>query len=266
MSAATLHVAGLEDLQLVLLLTDLELNNPLQIALSEVCHLDVILRLPLRIFEDINRATKEGCLNNLPEKVRLWVRLCSAVPNLPKLSTLRFWIDHDKSKTWTVVNERAFLAPLDTIAAVRPELEITVNLPLLHPKLESWERHFVPGCSPPAYIIERRVRQRWHVLKQGTGSGVRYVSDFPILFEGDWSSDDSLETTQREERKMWESGVDVEQEVSHLCSISNTGIYSRLILSRNETVRQLHHIFLDIRTPVPHPIQMIVIVEIKIIW
>jgi hypothetical protein len=147
MSAATLHVAGLEDLQLVLLLTDLELNNPLQIALSEVCHLDVILRLPLRIFEDINRATKEGCLNNLPEKVRLWVRLCSAVPNLPKLSTLRFWIDHDKSKTWTVVNERAFLAPLDTIAAVRPELEITVNLPLLHPKLESWERHFVTYSS-----------------------------------------------------------------------------------------------------------------------
>ena len=145
MSAATLHVSGLEDLQLVLLEaqrthpTNLEPVNPLQVALSEACHLDVILRLPLRIFEEIDRASHEESLNNLPssEKVRLWMRLCSAIADLPKLSTLRFWIDHDKSKTWTVVNERAFLAPIDTIAAVRPELKITVDLLLLHPKLES---------------------------------------------------------------------------------------------------------------------------------
>jgi hypothetical protein len=65
--------------------------------------------------------------------------------------------------------------------------------------------------------------QRWHaVRKQDTG--MRYASDFPILFEGDWSSDDSLETTQREEREMWESGVDVEQEVSDLCFVPNFGV------------------------------------------
>jgi hypothetical protein len=226
MSAATLRVAGLEDLQFVLLETqrthptNLELINPSQVLMSEVCHLGVILRLPLRFFEEIDRASHEECIDNLPasEKVRFWMRLCSAIADLPKLSTLRIWIDHDKSKSWTVVNERAFLAPFDTIAAVRPELKITVDLPLLHPKLESWERHFVPGCSPPAYVIERRVRQRWHAVRiQDAGLGVRYVSDFPILCEGEWSSDDSLETTQREEREMWKSGVDVEQEVSHLC-------------------------------------------------
>jgi hypothetical protein len=114
---------------------NLRLNNPLHVAFSEVCHLHVILRLLLRIFEEIDRASHEECMNDLTssEEAEFRMRLCYTIAERPKLSTLRFWIYHNKSKTWTVVNERAFLGPLDTITAKRPKMKIIINLHLLYP-------------------------------------------------------------------------------------------------------------------------------------
>lgn len=227
MSASTLRVTGLEDLQFVLQEaqqthpSNLDMSLASRAVLSEVQRLEVIIRLPVCTFQEIERLSREASLDNsqYTEEARFWMRPHCAIAELPKLRTLHFWIDHSQTRTWTAVNERAFLSPLDTLAAVRPEVIITVNLPLLHPKWESWDRHFTPGCSPPAYVIQRRVRQRWHTASRH--KELRTVSDFPIWFEGDTSEDEDLEAIQKWERRDWESGVDVEEQVSRLCFASN---------------------------------------------
>jgi hypothetical protein len=117
------------------------------------------------------------------------------------------------------VNERAFLLPLESLSP-NPNLRISINLPKLHPKYETPERHYVPGCDPPPFIITRRLRQAYHGVESNTGDlRVEWVQDFPILWDCD--SDEDLEEEEAIERKMWEKGENVEQEVSTASSHLN---------------------------------------------
>jgi hypothetical protein len=138
-----------------------------------------------------------------------WIQLCTAITGFERLRQLHLWADHNSQRSWTVVNERAFLAPLHTLLTANPHLQIHVSLPKLHPKYESPERHFVHDCAPPPYRITRRLRQRFHAVRQGTRYYKNWVPDFPITYEID-SSDEELETVEERERQWWQKGVDVE--------------------------------------------------------
>lgn len=107
-----------------------------------------------------------------------------------------------------MVNERAFLTPLDALSAI-PGLQIAVNLPKLHPRREDARRHFVPGSSAAPFFFDRRLRQRVHGVNIGKNKlVVREAPDFPLLYED--SDEHDLEEVEEMERRMWENGEDVE--------------------------------------------------------
>ncbi|KAF2819280.1 hypothetical protein CC86DRAFT_388089 [Ophiobolus disseminans] len=128
------------------------------------------------------------------------------------LRKLELYIDHDDRQSWNVVNERAFLSPLDALSSIQ-HLHISVNLPKLHPRHETSKRHFVPTLNLPPYNIHRKLRQRCYAVDDENDGSlvVECFPDFPILYE---DSDEDLEATKQKERRMWERGVDVEAKLS----------------------------------------------------
>ncbi|CAO2647110.1 Nn.00g080320.m01.CDS01 [Neocucurbitaria sp. VM-36] len=166
-----LHVTGLDDLQYLLLkahrvpTTFSSNDDTLAIAFAQAHHLNIILRLPLRTFKKIERHYSNPNTESLSENATAWIRLCPAIAELSNLKTLRLWEDYDASKSWTTVNERTFLAPLQQLIVSMSGLNVSVSLPKLHPRWESSNRHFIPGCAPPAFAIDRRLRQWVHAIQ-----------------------------------------------------------------------------------------------------
>jgi hypothetical protein len=90
--------------------------------------------------------------------------------------------DHDGQESWTVVNERAivsFLTPL----AILPGPDITLDLPKLHPKIETPERHFTDNSLPLHFPTNRILWQRSFDgdIERGVLS-VMYKADFLFLW------------------------------------------------------------------------------------
>jgi len=82
-------------------------------------------------------------------QLTIWLRLCPAIAQLKELRRLRIWLDHNDQSSWSIVNERAILSPLTPLTSIS-NLNISVNLPKLHPHLERPDRHF--GEDSPAPI------------------------------------------------------------------------------------------------------------------
>jgi hypothetical protein len=155
-----------------------------------------------------------------PTTFRSWVRSCIAISELPGIRKLHLWIDHDGCESWSVVNERAILSPLSDLSDVSG-LAITVNLPKLHPKYETPQRHFTCSCPPPPFDVERRLRREKHAVLRDDGMySVQYRAGFHILYANSEISDDdtekSLEETERRERWLWENGHHVGAQVRKL--------------------------------------------------
>jgi hypothetical protein len=132
-----------------------------------ITSLSISLRLLLAFCKALEAETSAGSSSESLE-VMAWRDLSDVLAKLRKLRILRFRLDHDGQESWTVVNERAivsFLTPL----AILPGLDITVDLPKLHPKLETPERHFTDNSPPPPFPTNQILRQRCFGEDNGRG-------------------------------------------------------------------------------------------------
>ena len=140
-------------------------------------------KLPLSTYEMLENAGELDSFDShqVDVSVSTWANIWSFIGYLGKLKRLRIWPDHTDTDSWSVVNERAVLSPLTTLRN-NPNLDLLIDLPKLHPKWETTNRHFVDSHSP--LTIHRRYRQRYHGIEQ-SDSTVRgkHVPDFPITYE-----------------------------------------------------------------------------------
>ncbi|KAI4917386.1 hypothetical protein J4E90_003893 [Alternaria incomplexa] len=111
-----------------------------------VSRLSITLKLPLAFFQSV-----EGLSGNYPtsseigpatQPARLWQDLGSILSRFEALKKLDLWLDHNEPQFWVVVNERSTLDPLLIQLSSHPNLDVTVMLPMLHPKFEQSERHY----------------------------------------------------------------------------------------------------------------------------
>ena len=184
-------------------------------SLSRIRHLELALRLPLEAFSEIEYYVNHTTSDWIPNPMS-WLHLCPGISQLSQLRKLHIWADHDGSETYTLVNERAFLSLLSALKSTLPHLIITVNLPKLHPKYESPERHYTPYTPPPrGFSISRYARETSRAVTNRHGElAVDYIPDFPILSCHEFDSDsEAEERTEAFERMLWERGDDVEEYV-----------------------------------------------------
>jgi hypothetical protein len=114
--------------------------------------------------------------------VATWLELPHTIPRMYRLRRLQIRLDHDEPDLWTVVNERAVLSPLAPLSNYA-HLDVSINLPHLHPKWETPDKHFTRDSEQLPLTIHRRCRQRQHGVKERDGSlKSKHGSDFPILF------------------------------------------------------------------------------------
>ncbi|OCK78679.1 hypothetical protein K432DRAFT_252881, partial [Lepidopterella palustris CBS 459.81] len=185
--------------------------------------LDITLRLPLADCKALDNPAADST-PDIPlagsstaggeSQLAVWLQLCPAIAQLKSLRKLRIWLDHADISSWSVVNERAILSPLGLLASI-PDLDICINLPKLHPRLESPDRHFMEGSPAPTFEIHRRLRQRYHCEEGRNGHlWVRSKIDFPVMLEIcefiDALGNEVTPMTEIEEkeRAMWKRGVD----------------------------------------------------------
>lgn len=180
---AVVHVSDLDTLGILLLgqtptslFDTTAVPEYLSTAIIQIRDLSLTLKLPLATFQEIVQFQNQTQSSSMPTKPSppssenspssSWLHLVPAIiTTLPLIRTLSIWLDHTSSRSWSHVNEREFLAPLDTFIASAPGVQVEVNLPHLNPKYSTLSRHFVPVYSPaPSYTITRRPRQRSYIL------------------------------------------------------------------------------------------------------
>ncbi|RYP74538.1 hypothetical protein DL769_004006 [Monosporascus sp. CRB-8-3] len=246
-STVTFNVTDLETLK-YLVQRDQD-SGLLHLLLAEVCpsslrQLSITLRLPPSFFKtlenDVASLTEgssgsgEDILEETPhdeapsQQLKMWTRVWAALASrLKQLQSLQIWLDNDDKSSWSMVNERAILSHLAASISIGsiPGLEhVSVNLPLLHPRYETPERHFTKdGPSPPAcFTIQRSLRPILHSEEIAPGQfHVTDDSELTILVElfeiqPDASENRSLADVVDWVREAWGKGVDVEAEIEAL--------------------------------------------------
>ncbi|KAF2789376.1 hypothetical protein K505DRAFT_284515 [Melanomma pulvis-pyrius CBS 109.77] len=172
--------------------------------------LHINLRLPLSSYEALEKAVDSTGSepSSMDHSISAWTGLCPAIEGLSELRRLRIWLDHAEPCTWSMVNERAVLSPLAPLSN-NPNLDISIDLPKLHPKWEDLDRHYTEDSSPLPLTIHRRYRQRCHGIESSDGSfGTKHSPDFPILYEFTEMYNMTIQEVDDMERKSWERGED----------------------------------------------------------
>lgn len=207
----------------------LPLNRPLTIStLRGIKSLHVTLRIPLQVFQAIDVQEQEAPHGSQQDimAAALWSRIWPKVSSLGHLRRIEIEIDHVDPSSWSVVNERAILAPIAVLRKVSPDLDIVVILPHLHPRYESDDRHFTDNSARPTFSISRRTRQKYHYQEGPDGQGQVVTSryDTPraysslildlveLQYDGQTMPFDWLEYCQEVEATEladWKRGVDV---------------------------------------------------------
>lgn len=177
----------------------------LRCFLLNIKELNISLRLPLAAYE-ASQTTGQSSVGSPP--VSTWTELPYTIERFEKLNTLRIWLDHDQACSWSMINERAVVSPLAYLSA---DLDVSINLPKLHPKFERPDWHFMEDKAQPPLVIHRRFRQREHVKECGDGSLVSYHEpDFPISYALEHFHMD-IEDVEANERRAWKEGEDPPQ-------------------------------------------------------
>ena len=182
----------------------------LNCVLPSLKKLDISLRLPLSAYDALENASDPTSSesSSMDHSISAWTGLRPAIERLSKLRRLRIWLDHGERCPWSMVNERAVLSPLAPLSN-NPNLDISIDLPKLHPKWENLDRHFTEDSPPPTLTIHRRYRQRYHGIESSDGSiRVEYGPDFPTLHELALMEDMTIEQVEEIERTSWKRGED----------------------------------------------------------
>ena len=190
-----------------------------------ITRLSITLSLPLAFFQAIEAAAlaseDQGDVSpSNPEEddVSTWSRIASSLlVRFPKIRKLRVWLDHNGKDYWSVVNERAILASVETLKTSNPGLEVLCLLPKVHPGIEDPQRHYLSGreeeeTSSTGLDIHRVLRQRYRVVTTGAGTKyVTYVKDFPHTLGNPVFDNMSLAEKEKFEGRFWRRGVDVDR-------------------------------------------------------
>ena len=192
-------------------------------VLPYIRKLNITLRLPLRICKALENPVADsnprsppagGSTADWASQLTAWLQLCPTIAQLKELRRLRIWLDHNNQSSWSIVNERAILSPLMPLTSI-PNLNISINLPKLHPYLERPDRHFGEDSPAPIFKIHRRLRQRYHGEEGSKGRfRVTYEADFPLLLDCPGFEDTPQAEIEELERSLWKKGVNVEKELS----------------------------------------------------
>jgi hypothetical protein len=178
--------------------------------LQHVTQVRLVVKLPLQFYRSLEEEEQDMHTSN---DVSSWRQLASHLSALPRLRKVQVWMEHLGPTSWTALNERLVLAPLVRLSE-RSALQISVSLPNLHPKFERETRHFTMETPGPPFTLYRRVRQRYHAKRSGSGElSVIYKADFPFSPEVLELNDRSMAQVEEEERRDWMSGKDVEESV-----------------------------------------------------
>lgn len=183
------------------------------------------MSLPLAFFQAIEAASlasqaQDRALSSHPEDddVGTWSHLPSRLLiQLPQLRHLHVWLDHNGRDYWSVVHERAILAPMEALKTSNPGLELVCVLPKVHPRIEDRQRHYLPGgeeeeSSSSRLEIHRVLRQRYRVLYSANTGDMRvtWMQDFPHIVGNPVFDDMSLAEKEEFEGRMWRAGLDVQ--------------------------------------------------------
>jgi len=187
---------------------------------SNLGTLHIDLRLPLIIYkqlEDVytSPGSESAQLGINSPVISALVALPTALTRLRNLQSLRLWLDHSDTASWSMVNERVVIASLlQPLCEQGSSLKIDIDLPKLHPKWETPDRHFTPDSAPPPFPIHRQYRQRIYGIDDQT---VKYAADFPsvahdvfAIQQHEFPSADpgELEMYEEIERDIWNRGGD----------------------------------------------------------
>jgi hypothetical protein len=193
-----------------------ELHITMRLSLAECKEIE---RLTADSIPDFSRVEVSAAV--LQPRTTAWLHICPAIAQLKELRRLRIWVDHDDESSWSVVNERAILYPLEPLIGIA-DLDMSVSLPKLHPRHENPYRHFIQ--DNPVFNIHRRLRQIHHGRKYKHGTfGVNTRRDFPISgnFFNDLYDFMDMQVEQmspaeleRKERERWVKVGDVEDLMS----------------------------------------------------
>ncbi|KAF2022690.1 hypothetical protein EK21DRAFT_95513 [Setomelanomma holmii] len=166
---------------------------------------------------DANLRTVLGCAFEDVMKLDITLRLPLPMRRLPrqqKLSRLRIWLYHDAQDYWANVKERIVLEPVMS-SLEGSDCDISFHLPLVNPRMEDPNCHFLNEDLGPKCRVIRRVRQRRHGYVNGRGRLlIKERGDFPLLDVGSYPFEDfSKEALLVVERKLWKQGFDVQHEL-----------------------------------------------------
>ncbi|KAF2122556.1 hypothetical protein BDV96DRAFT_639136 [Lophiotrema nucula] len=199
----------------------------MMISALDVRHLSVILRLPLSFALAFDDSSDD------PLQMQQWELAWRSLANVKSLRNVNVWLDHDDPSSWSIVNERDIASSIEALSVMRPNTTVSINLPNLHPKYETPERHFMDDESASSSLeITRRERQSYFADSSNDGSVIRKF-DFPnpgmqdlLYFALDshlrlrghgheevsrqWKSGKEAEALE-EQRAMWRRGVDVDK-------------------------------------------------------
>lgn len=192
--------------------------------------LNVALRLPLAFYRALeeDEALVLAAVHHTSAVSTMrttWVRLWPAVCQLQQLRSLHIWLDHDDPSSWSVIKERFTLHHITAALAAYmqarsrgenlPHMDITFNLPKLHPGIARPDTHFVQESPPLPFTIERRIRQRYHCEESASGNlSVKYKADFPLMHELPGVLEEpgvTLREFEEFEKMLWDEGTDVYQ-------------------------------------------------------
>ncbi|KAF2650552.1 hypothetical protein K491DRAFT_128108 [Lophiostoma macrostomum CBS 122681] len=211
----TFHVNDLDTLRnLVSLPSELESGRSstsilFGFILPNLKELNISLRLDLDTYKAFDNTGDSGGSESSLSSA--WTGLLLANKHSSQLRRLWIWLDHTDPCSWSVVNERAVLSPFAALANDL-NLEVSIDLPKLHPKWESPHRHFTEESPRLPLAIHRRHRQRYHGIERSDGSiCVEYKADFPELHQlVDWDEavPMTMEEVEEAERRSWRDGVD----------------------------------------------------------
>ncbi|KAF2865233.1 hypothetical protein BDV95DRAFT_612827 [Massariosphaeria phaeospora] len=191
--------------------------------LPNLKYLHITLRLPFSIYEALEHVPDfSSTSNSEPSLLSAWTDIRLTInEHLPKLRELRIWLDHDGLESWSLLNERAVLSPLASLSN-NPRLQVSINLPKLHPRWESAERHFINDSSALPLIIHRRYRQRHHgIVNPRDGSlSIEEKGDFPAMYplgNEEWMG--TMEKVEEMERDEWAEGRDPTRIIDSFMSV-----------------------------------------------
>ncbi|KAL2204071.1 hypothetical protein CC79DRAFT_1112604 [Sarocladium strictum] len=142
-----------------------------------------------------------------------------------RLREFTLWLDHTGTEYWSVISERALLAPVLQEVAAYSSLNFVVVLPKTHPTLASGERHYLDntlktnsaGTSSASLsaTIHRVYRQRLRDTSGSDGQSgyVEWIHDFPHLLGHGFSRGQDMAEVEDLETKNWSMGVDTVREL-----------------------------------------------------